>query len=150
MVLAFLAMRWVIIMSCEVVAFCRAEPPVCTLIAEISSVISCSVWLVLLIARTALPSATRFFSSSSTRLALRSVLLHSAFSASSAGRTAAGVGGRSTPLLSPPASSSLISATNSSRLLRNSLKASALPREASCAALASRCDSMRILPTLAM
>jgi hypothetical protein len=150
MVLAFFASRCVSIVSCEESAFCCAEPPLCTLSAAISSVISCSGWLVLLIERTAPPSATRFFSSSSTSAALRSVLPHSLFSSSSAGRTAAGVGGRLTPPLSPPASSSLISETNSSRPARNSLNASTLPREASCAALARRCDSMRILPALAM
>ena len=43
--LAFFAMRCVSIMSCAAIAFWRAEPPLCTLSAAISSASSCSAGL---------------------------------------------------------------------------------------------------------
>ena len=147
MMLAFLAMRWVSMTSCAATAPWRAEPPDCTLCAATSSASSSSAGLFSLIECTALPSATRLRSSPITSPALCSLLFHSVTSASSAGRTRAGVGGSSTPPAAPPLLRSVTSPANSSRLSRSCLKATGLPCEACCAALASRCDSMRIFPT---
>src|SRR5207302_11495299 len=68
-------------------------------------------------------------SSTITSPALRSVLRHCVSSALSAGRPRSGVGGRVTPLVTPPAVSSVTTAANSSRLSRSCLKASPLPCE---------------------
>ena len=149
MVLAFFAMRCVSMTSCAVTAFWRTEPPVWTDSAAISSASSSSAGLLTLIWRTASPSCTRFFSSVITRPALRSVFFHSRSRSCTRCCTLAGEAGTSTPEAMPPARSSFTEAANSSRLSRSCLKASRLPCEACCAALARRCDSMRIFPTVA-
>ncbi len=151
MVAAFLPMRCVSIMSCAAVAFWRAEPPVCTLSAAISSASSWIAGLRSLMARTDLPRLSRFACSAITSFALRSFFFHCASSASSTGRAPEEVAGRLTPpAASPPFRSRLICASNSLRLSFSWVKASRLPCEACCAAFARRCDSMRILPTVAM
>jgi hypothetical protein len=104
-----------------------------------------------LIARTDLPRLSRLPCSAITSLALRSFLRHCVSSASSTGRAAEEVAGRLTPPAAwPPASSRFICASNSLRLSLSWAKASTLPCEACCAAFARRCESMRILPTVAM
>src|SRR5213076_699290 len=72
-----------------------------------------------LIDRTAWPSDTRLRSSAITSDALRSVFFHSWSRALSIGRTRSEVGGRSTPLATPPERSSFTSDANSSRLSRS-------------------------------
>ena len=146
---AFLAIRCVNITNWLAATISRAEAPACSFRAATCSVSSSMVAFFSSISATLLPSATRFFSCASTACASLSVVSQRWLRASRRGRTSSGEAGTLTPLTSPPLLSWPSSNANFSRDSRNWAKAAGLPCSACEAALARRCDSMRISPEAA-
>ncbi len=148
--LAFFASRWVSMTSWLATTISLGGLPAWSLSAAICSVSSSSCGLRALICVTALPSATRFFSWSSSSVAFLAVFSHSFDSAWSVGCTRSELGGTEMPSTSPPWISRSSREAKVSRLSLSSLNAPATPCRDNCADLARRCESMRIWPVAAM